>query len=779
MKEVHAMTQNDEEGDDEPGSDNQKQQLIAHLDQAVNAVALEIRKFVMNYKEKEKERFASFRKTPSASATPLPTTPKKSEEPQSQIITDVNKRHTVKNLTEFLPHRPSKTELIERKILHPEKKPQPTTSSALRPTIVAKKQPPLPPGAPASPSIGLQRSPSTDGSPMPRTASSDGTASPSSVIRADAGRSPSVLNYGTLRGMGANRSSRASVDVSADASDTFMLKGELVRLKVGNVYFKHRDQGHVTWKRGRLIITNFQLLFTSDANRVLVSVSLGSISTVQKLGGKTGDALQDLAGNAAYKIIVELKNFQKIHFNFERDKVQKSRKQVYETLKSLGELPPEKCFAFSFKETYRVNGWDVYMPEKEYERMGISLNPLPGQLWRLTYANRQYRLCDTYPYLLCVPMSIYDTELISIASYRSRARLPVLTWLHPKTMASITRCSQPRVGIRMKRSAEDEKMIEQILAANPNAKTLEIVDARPKANARANIAKGAGTEMIGNYPNCKLTFHDIGNIHVMRDSLSKLSDVCGSDDWTFEGEKWLSSVESTGWLNHIAKIMSAVLKIIDFVDRKKISVLVHCSDGWDRTPQLTSLSCMMMDKYYRTMNGFEVLIEKEWVGFGHQFALRTGHDGLNKSSERSPVFIQFMDCVYQLMCQYPTEFEFNEKFLMTIIDECYSCRFGSLLFDSEKRRKDAGVRERTNSMWSYINSNEPDFINPLFRGGSDETIYPVVSMKKIRIWEKYHFRHLPELNTENSPEEAAQTMLKEYQTKIKSLEEELARLKRK
>eukprot|EP01119_Soliformovum_irregulare_P013920 TRINITY_DN3751_c0_g1_i4.p1 TRINITY_DN3751_c0_g1~~TRINITY_DN3751_c0_g1_i4.p1 ORF type:complete len:521 (-),score=167.87 TRINITY_DN3751_c0_g1_i4:52-1539(-) len=389
MKEVHAMTQNDEEGDDEPGSDNQKQQLIAHLDQAVNAVALEIRKFVMNYKEKEKERFASFRKTPSASATPLPTTPKKSEEPQSQIITDVNKRHTVKNLTEFLPHRPSKTELIERKILHPEKKPQPTTSSALRPTIVAKKQPPLPPGAPASPSIGLQRSPSTDGSPMPRTASSDGTASPSSVIRADAGRSPSVLNYGTLRGMGANRSSRASVDVSADASDTFMLKGELVRLKVGNVYFKHRDQGHVTWKRGRLIITNFQLLFTSDANRVLVSVSLGSISTVQKLGGKTGDALQDLAGNAAYKIIVELKNFQKIHFNFERDKVQKSRKQVYETLKSLGELPPEKCFAFSFKETYRVNGWDVYMPEKEYERMGISLNPLPGQLWRLTYANRQ------------------------------------------------------------------------------------------------------------------------------------------------------------------------------------------------------------------------------------------------------------------------------------------------------------------------------------------------------------------------------------------------------
>lgn len=114
---------------------------------------------------------------------------------------------------------------------------------------------------------------------------------------------------------------------------------------------------------------------------------------------------------------------------------------------------------------------------------------------------------------------------------------------------------------------------------------MEIIDARPRVNARANQAKGAGTEIMTNYPNCKLTFQDIGNIHVMRESLQRLSEACAAEDY-LEGFKWLSLVESSGWLQHIARILQASHKIIELLDKKAVSVLIHCSDGWDRTPQL-------------------------------------------------------------------------------------------------------------------------------------------------------------------------------------------------
>ena len=65
-----------------------------------------------------------------------------------------------------------------------------------------------------------------------------------------------------------------------------------------------------------------------------------------------------------------------------------------------------------------------------------------------------------------MPKSVSDEELREVAKFRSRGRLPVLSWMHPESQATICRCSQPLVGVGAKRSTSDEKIVQQIMDAN-------------------------------------------------------------------------------------------------------------------------------------------------------------------------------------------------------------------------------------------------------------------------------------------------------------------------
>jgi myotubularin-related protein 6/7/8 len=79
-----------------------------------------------------------------------------------------------------------------------------------------------------------------------------------------------------------------------------------------------------------------------------------------------------------------------------------------------------------------------------------------------------------------VPASASNAILQGSAGFRSRGRLPVLSYLHPNG-ASISRCAQPLTGLNA-RSVEDEQLIQNISATNKNASFMYIVDTRPKVS---------------------------------------------------------------------------------------------------------------------------------------------------------------------------------------------------------------------------------------------------------------------------------------------------------
>ncbi|ORC93349.1 zinc-binding phosphatase [Trypanosoma theileri] len=283
---------------------------------------------------------------------------------------------------------------------------------------------------------------------------------------------------------------------------------------------------------------------------------------------------------------------------------------------------------------------------------------------------------------------------------------------------------------------------------------LVFFDCRSRAAAAANFPTGGGFEIVRNYDHADIQFLNLENIHAVRAAFSKLGKLCmtlqrhececnmGTEK--HPGSFFFSKLDATGWPEMITKIIWSSWVVTEKVVAGD-SVLVHCTDGWDRTTQVVSLAMLQLDGYYRTIEGFCVLIMREWLEMGHRFAdrcanNRSGEDavsldaageddnpnameeatkgrartlgitaaknfviGENKGTQISPIFVQFIDAVYQLVRLFPSDFEFTPKFLQYLLDEVYSCRFGTFLYNCHRiRYRRGGITHRTASLWGEV-----------------------------------------------------------------------------
>ncbi|XDA80003.1 hypothetical protein R6Z07F_009995 [Ovis aries] len=454
---------------------------------------------------------------------------------------------------------------------------------------------------------------------------------------------------------------------------------------------------------GTLYLTATHLLFI-DAHQKETWILHHHIASVEKLALTTSGC----------PLVIQCKNFRTVHFIVPRER---DCHDIYNSLLQLSKQAKyEDLYAFSYNpkqnDAERLRGWELIDLAEEYKRMGV-----PNSNWQLSDANRDYKICETYPRELYVPRIASKPIIVGSSKFRSKGRFPVLSYYHQSKEAAICRCSQPLSGFSA-RCLEDEHLLQAISKANPANRYMYVMDTRPRLNAMANRAAGKGYENEDNYSNIRFQFVGIENIHVMRSSLQKLLEVNGTKGLSVND--FYSGLESSGWLRHIKAVMDAAIFLAKAIEAESASVLVHCSDGWDRTSQVCSLGSLLLDPYYRTIRGFMVLIEKDWISFGHKFSERCGHlDGDPK--EVSPVFTQFLECVWHLTEQFPQAFEFNEAFLLQIHEHIHSCQFGNFIGNCQKEREELKLKEKTYSLWPFLLDDQKKYLNPLYGSQSQKS----------------------------------------------------------
>lgn len=214
---------------------------------------------------------------------------------------------------------------------------------------------------------------------------------------------------------------------------------------------------------------------------------------------------------------------------------------------------------------------------------------------------------------------------------------------------------------------------------------------------------------------------DYIDVRQSRMAFKKLMRACLPSTESNEPDQTFAKLlEQSEWLQQIRNLLQLSGAVVDLIDLQGSSVTLALEDGWDVTAQISSLAQICLDPYYRTIEGFRVLIEKEWLAFGHRFAHRSNLKASSSSGTQfAPVFLQFLDAVHQIQVQFPLSFEFNDFYLRFLAYHSVSCRFRTFLFDCELEKFDLGIAKIEDKRGS-LNSKHVVETGT----GSDDDIFP-------------------------------------------------------
>ncbi|KAF9812153.1 hypothetical protein SFRURICE_008254 [Spodoptera frugiperda] len=485
------------------------------------------------------------------------------------------------------------------------------------------------------------------------------------------------------------------------------------------------------WDRGRfgsLFITNYKLSFvplensTNDEycqrNYLLgaFDVPLTGVGAVWLTDGGPQRRRRlmpygDMPGKVKGLQVI-CKNMKVLTFSFANSPIDNGRKIALALMHHAFPKRHDLLFAFEYREPYYPtlpSDMNMFQRPGDWKR---ELERCECPHWRITCINgTSDAFMLTAGETLIVPSSVLDYNLMESARHFRSGRVPIWVWGRPEGAALLR--SGELLSTEQSATAESV-LLEQVRRSHPKLTPPHVL------YLCGNTFTNAGGPGI------------LPPLATLQSSYKKLVELCTP---TTLGQFWMqdsqyySILDASRWLRYVANCIAFADDAAQHLSNN-VTVVLQEGDGVDYCSVVSCLTQLLVDPHFRTISGFQSLIQKEWIALGHPFCDRFGlprpgnpKDSTAKettSAQTAPVLLLFLDCVWQLTQQFPADFQFTETYLTTLWDCAHNHIFDTFLFNCARDRELAVARQNfvQRPVWDWGEQfSEQDkalFYNPLY-----------------------------------------------------------------
>ncbi|XP_030048863.1 myotubularin-related protein 12 isoform X2 [Microcaecilia unicolor] len=462
------------------------------------------------------------------------------------------------------------------------------------------------------------------------------------------------------------------IQIKEKEPNIHLLPGELVLCEASMVLKCMQDEGSLRGVYGRLVCTNFKISFLCDEsatddnefdfkNKIIGENDI-TLHCVDQIYGvydeKRKCLLTGQVKKYPEKIIILCKDFRVFHFCLRYTKEEEVKRIVSGIIHhTQSPILHKRLFLFSYAASaphyiaIGIKKQAVMFDTLEDWR--LELDRTKGNIkYKVVSSNASYGLCEKLPPYFVVPVSLMEED---ISEFQGKG-IPIWCWSCHNGSALLKMAALPK--------EQDESMLQRHKTFS------ERID---KTVHRPPYELSRTEELANSLPS-------LPEIQMAYGRFKQLFWMENRADFWDSDVKWFSLLENSNWLEIIRQCLTKAIEVAEYLETESTNVILKESAS-DLCCVIAGLVQMMMDPYYRTKLGFQSLVQKEWVMGGHAFLDRCNH--LRQTDkEEAPVFLLFLDCVWQLVQQYPVAFQFTETYLTVLSDSLYLPIFSTFFFNS-------------------------------------------------------------------------------------------------